>query len=57
VDYDENKVDEAALALLYLTLHDDFRAWKALDWHLMNRLHGKGLIYDPKNKSKSIAFT
>ena len=26
--YDENKIDELVLALLYLTLHDGNRAWK-----------------------------
>ena len=57
MDYDTNKVDEAALALLYLTLHDDFRAWKELDWGITNRLYEKGLIFDPKNKNKSIQFT
>ena len=57
MEYDENRVDEAALALLYLTLHDENRAWKALNWDVMDRLYEKGLIYDPKNKNKSIAFT
>tara|TARA_B100000513_G_C11808706_1_gene154734 strand:+ start:484 stop:609 length:126 start_codon:yes stop_codon:yes gene_type:complete len=29
VEIDEDKIDEAALALFYLTLHDKFgRAWK-----------------------------
>lgn len=27
-----HKIDAAALALLYLTLHDGNRAWKGLDW-------------------------
>jgi len=27
-----NKIDDAAPALLYLTLHDDVRAWKGFDW-------------------------
>jgi hypothetical protein len=34
MEYDETKVDEYALVLLYLSLHDDNRAWKALDWNL-----------------------
>src|SRR5712691_33476 len=25
-------VDEIVLALMYLTLHDSFRAWKGFDW-------------------------
>jgi len=39
-------IDEAALALLYLTLHDRFRAWKGLDWDVLNRLYEKGFICD-----------
>ena len=54
---DTNKVDEAALAILYLTLHDGNRAWKARDWDLTDRLHGKELIADPANKVKSVMFT
>jgi len=55
--YDKDKVDNAALALLYLTLHDDIRAWKGLDWDVLDKLYKKGLIYDPKNRAKSVAFT
>ena len=54
---DEEKIDEAVLALLYLTLHDDTRAWKQVDWDAMNRLHEKGLIHDPVGKAKSVMFT
>lgn len=57
MDYNKDKVDEAALALLYLTLHNDYRAWKGLDWDIMNRLHEAGYILDPKNKNKSVEFT
>jgi hypothetical protein len=54
---DEQKVDEAILALLYLTLHDDRRAWKSFDWNALNRLHEKELIADPVNKAKSVVLT
>lgn len=54
---DEHKIDEAVLALLYLTLHDDCRAWKSSDWQAMTRLHEKGLIADPVNKAKSVVVT
>lgn len=54
---DENKVDDTVLALLYLTLHDGARAWKAFDWESMNRLHEKGFIADPVNKAKSVVLT
>jgi len=32
------------LALLWLGLHDNSRAWKGFDWDAMNRLHEKGYI-------------
>jgi len=54
---DEDKIDEAVLALLYLGLHDGDRAWKGFDWGAMNRLHEKGFISDPRGKTKSVVFT
>lgn len=57
MDIDEDKIDEAALALMYLTLHDHFRAWKQIDWEVTNRLHEKGLICDPVGKAKSVVLT
>ena len=54
---DTDKIDDAALALLYLTLHDGNRAWKGFDWNALGRLHEKGLIHDPVGKTKSAAFT
>ena len=56
-DYDHEKVDKTVLALLYLTLHDWNRAWKGVDWEVLNRLHEKGWIDNPRNKTKSIVFT
>ncbi|QQN63160.1 hypothetical protein JIR23_27080 [Bradyrhizobium diazoefficiens] len=52
-----DKIDDAALALLYLTLHDGDRAWKGFDWDVLGRLHDKGMIYDPVGKVKSVVFT
>jgi len=57
MNIDTNKIDETVLALLYLTLHADGRAWKAFDWDVMNRLHEKGFIVNPVNKAKSVALT
>ena len=54
---DNDRIDDTVLALLYLTLHDGFRAWKGLDWAAMSRLHDKGMIDDPVGKAKSIVFT
>ena len=45
--FDTDRIDEAVLALLYLGLHDDSRAWKGFDWDAMNRLHEKGMIENP----------
>jgi len=52
-----DKIDDAALALLYLTLHDGDRAWKGFDWGVLGRLHDKDMIYDPAGKVKSVVFT
>ena len=54
---DTEKVDEAVLAVLYLTLHEHVRAWKGIDWDAMDRLHAKGLIDNPAGKQKSVVFT
>ena len=57
MEIDEEKIDEAVLALLYLTLHDERRAWKGMDFEVMNRLHEKGFIDNPANKTKSVWLT
>ena len=33
-----DKIDDAALAILSLTLHDGDRVWKGVDWHIPDRL-------------------
>ncbi|KVC56994.1 hypothetical protein WI72_15675 [Burkholderia ubonensis] len=50
-------IDDAVLALLYLTLRDHNRAWKSFDWDALNRLHERGLIGDPVNKAKSVVLS
>jgi len=59
-----DKIDDAVLALLFLTSFTEgkgefavTRAWKGHDWDVLDRLHQKGLIADPKNKNKSVVFT
>ena len=54
---DTDRIDDAVLALLYLGLHDHWRAWKGFDWDAMNRLHEKGMIDNPVGKAKSVVFT
>ena len=57
MDVDTDKIDEAVLALLHLTLHDQFRAWKGHDWDALDRLYQKGMIDNPVGKAKSVALT
>jgi hypothetical protein len=57
MELDEEKIDRAVLALLYLGLHGGGRAWKGFDWDAMSRLHEKGYISDPVGKAKSVWFT
>ncbi len=54
---DEDKIDDAVLALLRLTLHAERRAWKGFDWDSMERLREKGLISNPVGKARSVWFT
>jgi hypothetical protein len=56
-DITTDKVDRAVLALLYLGLHEGYRAWKSFDWDAMERLHERGMITDPVSKAKSVLFT
>lgn len=62
MNYDTEKVDEAVLALLWLTAFREkkdwpWRTWKGHDWEAMNRLHEKGFISDPRNKNKSVGLS
>lgn len=57
MEIDNDKIDEAILALLHLTLHDGDRAWKSFDWDAMSRLHEKGFIFNPVGKAKSVGLT
>ena len=57
MEIDFEKIDDVALALLYLTLHDGNRAWKGMDWNVSTRLFEKGYLHNPRNKNKSVSFT
>lgn len=60
---DVDLIDEAVLALMFLTLQRDdhqlpiWRAWKSFDWAAMGRLYEKDLILDPVGKAKSVVLT
>lgn len=56
-DLDAAKLAEVALALLALTIHDGNRAWKGLDWGVMDLLFQRGWIHDPQGKAKSVVLT
>lgn len=45
MEIDTDKIDDAALALLWLTLHEQRRAWKGLE------------ISNPASKAKSVVLT
>jgi len=60
VKYDEERVDDVVLALLYLTTFREasgYRTWKGHDWEALDRLHEKGFIGNPKSKVRSVEIT
>ena len=57
MEIDEDKIDDAALALLSLNVSEYGQTWKQLNWDVLNRLHAKGYISDPINKNKSVYLT
>ena len=56
-ELDAEKLAEVALGLLSLTIHDGRRAWKGLDWGVMNLLYERGWIQEPHGKAKSVVLT
>jgi hypothetical protein len=60
VRFDPEKIDEAVMAVVYLTAFTDrgtTRAWKTVAWDVMDRLRLKGFIEDSKAHARSIRFT
>jgi Domain of unknown function (DUF6429) len=56
-DLDRDRLAEAALAILSLTLHEDGRVWKGIDWDVLDLLHEKGWIVEAHTKAKSVVLT
>jgi hypothetical protein len=57
---DQEKLSEVALAILSLSAWDEeygARAWKGMDWDLLDVLYQKGWIHDPVGKQKSVELT
>jgi len=58
--YNEDKVDEITMALLYLVMSGDEnggQAWKTFEAQTLDRLHAKGWIAEPKRKSPYVQVT
>ena len=55
--HDIDKIDQAALALLYLGRHEGASTWKGFDWDVMGRLYQRGYISNPVTKAKSVGLT
>lgn len=59
-NYDLDKIDEAVLAILYMSAFEEngiTRAWKGINWDSTNRLFEHGYISYPRTPSKSVIFT
>jgi hypothetical protein len=57
---DHDKIAETALAVLALTAFSsrhEARAWKGLDWDVLDLLHRRGWIEDPVGKARSVVLT
>lgn len=60
MEYSKEKVDEAVLALLWLTRYQELggtRAWKSHNWDSLDRLHQQGSIGNPVGKAKSVPLS
>ncbi len=57
IQYDQDKIDEITLALIYLNVIEAGGAWKGIPWSATDRLHDKGYIFNPRSKGKSLTLT
>ena len=55
--YDDQKISEVVLALLGVFEFENGRAWKRIEFSVMDELFEKGYISDPKGKSESVYLT
>ena len=54
---DTDRIDDAVLALLHLTLHDQESGLERLRSEALGRLHQKGMIDDPAGTAQSVALS
>ena len=57
MNYDDQRIDDAVLALLAAFSDSDSHTWKGHDFDVMKRLHQRGFIGDPVNKNKGLYLT
>ena len=57
INYDTVKVEEAVLGLLGVFEFENGRVWKRFDFDVMDSLHSKGYITDPKSHRESVHLT
>jgi hypothetical protein len=55
--YDLERAGELVLALMQLGLHEGTRTWKGFDWDVLDSLHQRGLISNPRNRAKSVVLS
>ena len=55
--YDTAKIEDAVLALLGVFEFENGRVWKRFDFDVMDSLHVKGYITDPKGHRESVYLT
>ena len=57
MEYDKERIEEVVLALLGVFEFDNGRAWKGHDFAVMDALHAKGYITEPRVRAKSVQLT
>jgi hypothetical protein len=57
MEYDAAKLEESVLALLGALEFENGRVWKRYDFAIMEVLHEKGYISDPRGRAESTYLT
>jgi hypothetical protein len=57
MEYDNDKIQEAVLALLGVFEFENGRVWKRYDFDVMDALHAKGFITEPHSRRESVYLT
>jgi hypothetical protein len=57
MEYDQRKIEEVVLAMLGALEFENGRVWKRYDFAVMETLHEKGLITNPRGRQESLYLT